>query len=156
MPEVIIAEIKPQLVLGIRKTGAYLMIPELIGKLCAHAAAKNIAMTGAPVFVCHEASAAAAAEAQKNASADVEVAIPINTKTEDIDDIKCYEIPGGKVAKIIHRGPYDQCGTAYGQIFAWIAQNGITVTGPIREVYLNDPKTVAPEEILTEIVAPIS
>jgi effector-binding domain-containing protein len=27
--------------------------------------------------------------------------------------------------------------------------------GPIREIYLNDPREVSPEELLTEIYAPI-
>ncbi|WP_305791978.1 GyrI-like domain-containing protein [Methanococcoides sp. AM1] len=31
----------------------------------------------------------------------------------------------------------------------------MTITGPTREVYLNDPAEVSPEEILTEIYAPV-
>jgi len=29
------------------------------------------------------------------------------------------------------------------------------VTGPIREIYYNNPQEVKPEEILTEILAPV-
>ncbi|MDD3248518.1 MAG: GyrI-like domain-containing protein [Methanosarcina sp.] len=29
------------------------------------------------------------------------------------------------------------------------------IFGPVREVYLNDPREVPPEEILTEIYAPL-
>jgi effector-binding domain-containing protein len=31
----------------------------------------------------------------------------------------------------------------------------MVITGPIREMYLNDPVTVPPEGILTEILAPV-
>ncbi len=59
------------------------------------------------------------------------------------------------MAKIIHKGPYEKCGPTYDKLFACLQQNGKTINGPIREVYLNDPHEVPPEEILTEIYAPI-
>ena len=34
-------------------------------------------------------------------------------------------------------------------------EKGLTITGPTREIYLNDPMEVPPEEILTEIYAPV-
>ena len=67
----------------------------------------------------------------------------------------CYEMPGGKMAKTVHKGPYEDCGTTYEQLFTWLAQNHVKVTGPTREVYLNDPNEVSPEDILTEIYVPI-
>nr|WP_239451403.1 GyrI-like domain-containing protein [Methanosarcina horonobensis] len=36
-----------------------------------------------------------------------------------------------------------------------MTENGKIITGPVREVYLNDPREVQPEEILTEIYAPL-
>ncbi|MDW5549533.1 GyrI-like domain-containing protein [Methanosarcina sp.] len=32
--------------------------------------------------------------------------------TED-EEIKVYEIPGGKMVKIIHKGPYEECAPTY-------------------------------------------
>lgn len=37
------------------------------------------------------------------------------------------------------------------KIFYWIAENGKIISCPVREVYLNDPREVHPDEILTEI-----
>jgi effector-binding domain-containing protein len=34
-------------------------------------------------------------------------------------------------------------------------KNGLEMTGPMMDVYLNDPNTVEPEDILTEIQAPV-
>lgn len=148
-------EASPQLVLGITQTGKYEIIPGLIMKLCGYAAQNNIEMIGAPLFLCHETSEQDAMKANEEGSAVVEIAIPIKEKVEDAGEIKCYEIPGGQMAKIAHFGPYDQCKPAYDKLFAWIAENGKMITGPIREVYLNDPREVKPEEIITEIYAPI-
>lgn len=39
------------------------------------------------------------------------------------------------------------------KMFSWIAENGKMISGPVREVYLNDPREVNPDEILTEIYA---
>ncbi len=44
---------------------------------------------------------------------------------------------------------------AYERLFAWALENGLKLTGALRESYLNDPREVAPEEILTIIHAPI-
>ena len=59
------------------------------------------------------------------------------------------------MARIVHKGPYEECGPTYEKLFAWIKENNKKIVGPTREVYLNDPKDVSPEEILTEILAPI-
>ncbi|KYK34544.1 MAG: hypothetical protein AYK22_05300 [Thermoplasmatales archaeon SG8-52-3] len=59
------------------------------------------------------------------------------------------------MAKITHKEPYDKCGETYNKLYQWIEQNGNTITGPTQEVYLNDPREVGEEEILTEIYAPI-
>ena len=67
-----------------------------------------------------------------------------------------YELSGGKMAEIIHRGPYEASGPVYKRLFAWLEENDKKLTGPIREAYLNDPREVAPEDILTIIYAPIS
>jgi len=43
------------------------------------------------------------------------------------------------MAAIVHRGPVEECRTTYERLFAWLDANHLPVTGPIREVYLNDP-----------------
>ena len=67
-----------------------------------------------------------------------------------------YELPGGDMAVVTHKGPYEKSAVTYKRLFAWIAENHKRVTGPTREVYLNDPAKVTPEELLTEIYAPVA
>lgn len=155
MEEITVVDVKPQLVLGMRKTGPYQEIATMIGKLFQFAVSRNIAVTEAPMFVCHEKTMEEAIEADKAKNADVEVAIPIAEKARGTEEITCYELPGGKMARILHKGPYEDCSPTYEKLFAWLKENGKTAVGPTREVYLNDPGEVSPEEILTEIYAPI-
>jgi effector-binding domain-containing protein len=69
--------------------------------------------------------------------------------------VQWKEMPGGSVACTVHRGPYGEIGPAYHTLMGWIQEHGHQVSGAPREVYLNDPQTVAPEDLLTEIQFPI-
>lgn len=60
------------------------------------------------------------------------------------------------MAKIVHKGPYEECTGTYERLFAWIKEKGMNVVGPTREAYLNDPREVSKEEIMTEIYAPVA
>ncbi len=157
MSEVTIVELSPQLVLGMRKTGSYKEIPIMFHRICEFAFGKNIPITAYPAFLCHETTVEEVQKADEEGNADIEVVFPISEFVEITGDeeIKVYEIPGGKMAKIIHKGPYEECTLTYEKLFSWIAEHGKRISGPVREVYLNDPREVQPEEILTEIYAPI-
>ncbi|OPX62008.1 MULTISPECIES: GyrI-like domain-containing protein [unclassified Methanoregula] len=54
-----------------------------------------------------------------------------------------------------HKGPYETCESTYLELFASIEKQSLTICGPIREAYPNDPRTVPPEEIITEIFVPV-
>lgn len=156
MENVEVVMVPDMAVLGIRKRGHYAMIPELIMKACIYAMERGITMTGPPIFVMHEQSAEEAMAADREGTADVEIAIPVAGEAEGEGEVRSYTLPGGKMARIVHKGPYEACEPTYHRLFAWIAEQGKTITGPMREVYLNDPHEVRSEEILTEIYAPIS
>lgn len=154
MSEVTIKEVKPQLVVGMRKRGTYAEIGPMIATVCQYAAGSGAQIVGRPTFVCHE-TPKEAMKANEQSNADVEVVIPVAKKVPGTDRVTCYELPGGQMAVIVHQGPYEQCAPAYKQLFAWIATNHKKVVGPTREVYLNDPHKVPPQDIMTEIHAPI-
>lgn len=155
MSNISIVEVEPQLVIGIRRIGSYELLPSMFPELFHFAVGNNIEIVGPPVFVTHETSEEEAAKAASEGNADMEVVVPVSKRIEDTDTVKCYELAGGKMVKTIHKGPYAECGPTYQELFSWMAENGYVVVGPMREVYLNDPFEVAPEDILTEIYAPI-
>ena len=97
-----------------------------------------------------------AKRADESGNADIEVCVPVAKRIPENDKIKCYELCGGKMAKTVHKGPYQECESTYMKLFAWLQENNYKIVGPIREGYVNDPREVAPEEILTIIYVPIS
>jgi effector-binding domain-containing protein len=156
MPELVtIIEEPSRLVATIRRRGPYSIIPALIGETCAFAVSSGAGITGPPFLMLHETSVEAAMEAAQKGTADVQVAVPIGRKVPGKGDTIVTTLPGGKMAKIVHRGPYEDSAGTYHRLFAWFEERGLHVAGPIREVYLNDPRGVRPEEILTEIYAPL-
>jgi len=74
----------------------------------------------------------------------------------DAEGLAIARFPVMLVATTMHQGPYEEVGTAYERLVAWIAEQGLQMSGPPMEAYLNDPYEVAPEEILTEVMIPVS
>jgi AraC family transcriptional regulator len=70
--------------------------------------------------------------------------------------VELGEVAGGTAACVMHMGPYERLGEAYEAAQTWLQQNGKTPSGPPREIYLNDPGSVGPDELLTEIAFPIA
>ena len=70
--------------------------------------------------------------------------------------VELTEVAGGTAASVMHMGPYERLGDAYAAMQTWLQANGKTPAGPPREIYLNDPGSVAPQELLTEIAFPIA
>jgi AraC family transcriptional regulator len=153
--EIKIVEVEPQLVAGCTKVGHYRMIAELLPKIYEYAISMGAKFTGPPVFICHEITVDKVMEADKNGTANVEVGAPIAEKIPETEDIKCYTLPGGNMAKTVHKGRYDDCGPTYERLYKWLGEKGKTITGPVREMYLNDPNEVGEENAITEIYAPI-
>lgn len=156
MNEISIVEEKPMLVAGMRQRGHYKEIAKMLPDLFEYAMGQRAIIMGPPLFLWHENSVEDAQRADDSGNADMEVCVPIAKKIPESEKVKCYELPGGTMAKIIHKGPYEECGPTYERLFLWLEENGLKLSGPIREAYLNDPREVAPQEILTFIFAPIS
>ncbi len=155
MDDITIVEVGARQVLGMKKSGTYQLIPELLMKIYEFTIEKKIPISGAPVFLCHEVTPETVKEARENGTATIEVAWPVSGNVKGTKDMKVYELPGGKMVHTVHRGPYDSCEPTYLKIFAWIESRGLRISGPIREVYPNDPREVKPEEIITEIFVPV-
>jgi effector-binding domain-containing protein len=156
MDEISIIDVPTQKVIGIRRKGKYALIAELLPKLYEYSVEKGVQITGPPMFICHEQCPDDVKKADEEGTADIEIVFPIGAEIDCDEDYTCYELAGGPMAKIIHKGPYEACQPTYEKLFTWLEKNAKTITGPMREVYLNDPREVTPEEIITEIYAPIA
>jgi AraC family transcriptional regulator len=150
-----VIEVKPQTVLGIRRQGRYREIRPLIRKVMEYGQANGAIFNGPPFYLSHETTQEESMKADREGTADLEVAVPVAGEVEGTDEITCNRIEGGKMAMVAHKGPHRECGMAFVKLEEWLEENGKTVSGPMREVYLNDPSEVGQEELMTEIYAPI-
>jgi effector-binding domain-containing protein len=87
---------------------------------------------------------------------EYEVAFPIMGKiTLNNPELEIKNLPKRKVASLIHKGSYDTIALAYKTLYDYIVKNGFEMIGTMMDIYISDPNTTKPEEILTEIQAPI-
>ena len=72
-------------------------------------------------------------------------------------DVGVQEIAGGDYAMTTHFGPYNKLGQTYTKLAGqWLPRSGRELrNAPCFEVYLNDPQSTAPEDLLTDIYAPL-
>lgn len=155
MDEVTVVEVGPMDVVGTRRKGAYKDVAMILPELFSHVMSSGIRMAGPPAFLCHELTMEEVERAMKEGSADLEVVIPVAGDVVEKDDIKAYRLPGGRMARVLHKGPYDKVGETYAKLFEWMGRTGNPPKGPYREIYLNSPMEVPPSELLTEIHVPI-
>jgi effector-binding domain-containing protein len=85
---------------------------------------------------------------------DVEIGFPVARRLAGRGEIQASEFPGGRLASVMHVGPYDQVGPAYEALAQWVKERGYEATGVAYELYYSGPET-PPEEIRTEIVFPL-
>lgn len=73
------------------------------------------------------------------------------------DGAKSLDLPGGRHAVLVHKGPYAALGAVYQWLYGeWLPASGQTPADqPCFEEYLNDPRSVPPEEWLTRICVPL-
>lgn len=72
-------------------------------------------------------------------------------------EVNVMTIPSGTYAVYQHKGPYEDLGNAWGLFCGkLLPEAGFKVRqAPCFEVYLNDPASVAPSELLTDIYEPV-
>ena len=109
---------------------------------------EGVAGSGPPLIVYHHAI-------DQETDGDIEICVPVNTAISGDGEVYARELEGGTMATAVHRGPYEEIAAAYHTLTGWISEHGHEIAGPPREIYLNDPQTVLPEELLTRVEFPI-
>ncbi len=74
---------------------------------------------------------------------------------EPVSGAELEILPGGVFACATHIGPYDQISLTAHALLSWCAEHGHPAHGPIREVYVSDPATTAPEQLVTHLMIPL-
>jgi len=61
----------------------------------------------------------------------------------------------GRALQVLHVGPYNEVGDVYRRLAAEAGARRLSCTGPGHEIYLNDPRRVAPARIKTIVRMPV-
>ena len=87
---------------------------------------------------------------------DMECGFSVAGLIPDSGRIRGRLVEGGLMASAVHKGPYEGLPGAYEAIMKWEVENGeYVLLNEWRDNYLNDPMSVAPEEILTEVLCTV-
>lgn len=142
-----IKTIGPQWIAGIRFRGKY---SDCGSRFATLGRAMGRYITGPPLCLYYD-------EEYREDDADIEACMPLR-KPIAVDGIEVRELAGGRVATLLHRGPYDLLGRSYAKIFKHIRDQGAEIAPPCREVYLKGPGMIFrgnPNKYLTEIQLPL-
>ena len=88
---------------------------------------------------------------------DLEVGFPVGRAVRPDSQVRPGELPGGRVARLVHHGGFDQLGSSWGRLQAWIVAQGLTPGADIWEVYVTEPSPdMDPADLRTELNWPIA
>jgi AraC family transcriptional regulator len=87
-----------------------------------------------------------------------EAGVTVSDETHAVPGLSIGTLPGGRYAVFTYRGPYARLGRAFDALFSgWVVESGATFrSAPCLEIYLNDPRTVPHDELLTELCIPVA
>jgi effector-binding domain-containing protein len=83
------------------------------------------------------------------------IGMPIAADASPAAPLQKGEFSYPKVASYLYVGPYEKVGEAYTKVMTYLDQNGWKLAGPAMETYLNNPMSVPPEKLETEIILPV-
>lgn len=79
----------------------------------------------------------------------VGAAMPVD---QDVPGTVTEVLAGGTHASATHIGAYSHIALTGHALLAWCADHGHTPAEPLREVYVNDPNTTPPEQLVTHLM----
>ena len=83
--------------------------------------------------------------------------ITVDPKFLPSGEIGVQLIPGGDYAVLTHFGPYEKLGESYAKLLGqWLPRSGRRLrAGPCMEIYFDSPENTEPEDLVTDIHAPL-
>jgi AraC family transcriptional regulator len=83
------------------------------------------------------------------------IGMAVEAPVESDGDIEASSFEAMTCVRTIHRGPYQKVGETYKVIVDWAENNNVKLADYTMENYINDPTTVAKEDIETLILIPV-
>ncbi len=146
-------DIPPRMVACLKCKGPWRQLPEMLVKLEEHLAKAGLEATGPACGVYYNTPAEAGGE-----ELVWDVFRPVESRgaeaSEDQSGFGIKMLPGTRVARAIHTGPYRRAGSTYERLEQWIREQELRLCGPAEEVYLS-PLSSPLEEQRMEIRLPV-
>ena len=148
-----IISIQPKRVAFMRHVGPYNQVASTWDKLLP-ALGKEGLLGGDSEFigVCHDDPEVTPAEKIR-----YDACVTVDEKLVPCGEIGVQTISGGEYAVVTHFGPYARMGETYAKLLGqWLPRSGRELrSGPCFEVYLNDPNSTEPADLLADLYAPL-
>ncbi|WP_316900951.1 AraC family transcriptional regulator [Pseudodesulfovibrio indicus] len=147
--EVRMEDVEAMRVAFVRNTGPYNQCDEAWSKLCAWAGPKGLLSPDARYLgVAHD-------DPQVTPSDKIryDACVTVDKTVEGEGEVGIQTVGGGRYAVTLHKGPYENLETTYAELMGrWLPQSGEQIGGNLCfELYLNDPQSTPPEELLTDL-----
>ena len=130
-------------ILSVRERTDIRNVDTLMGKAYDLLNKKGIVNLGAPYAIYHS-------PFFDPGETDLEVGFPVSPA-----GYYSKVLAGCTCAMCVHKGDYSSINNTFKQMVEWIEQKGYTITGMPYERYLNNPREVPTEELLTEVYFPV-
>ena len=151
--DIAVEQVSPRTVAAVRKTTSLKTIGNDIGagfgELMQFIGTAGAMPVGAPFIVYWDII-------DEETSGDIELCIPVRDGLTSANNIEVKTLPSETGAWTMHHGPDPEISPAYHTLTGWISEHGHEMTGPPREIYLNDPTQVTEDELLTRVEWPIN
>ena len=83
---------------------------------------------------------------------NLEVGFPTDRAVEPHGSAEAGELPGGRVARVVHAGSFEGLAEAWQRLGGWIAGQGLTPSETYWEFYVTEPSPdMDPAELRTEL-----
>jgi AraC family transcriptional regulator len=152
--DVKVKDINPITVAFINVKGDFSQIPASFEKLYGWIALKGYKPIGPAIAVYHDIPGEVPAE-ELRWELRSQLAGDTAEVEPDSEGLGVKRLGAVKMATTIYKGPYENIEPVYIELNNWIPANGYEVTGPVEELYYNDPAQTK-EEPTTEIRVSIS
>lgn len=116
---------------------------EAFATLGAVLGAQGIAMTGPPI---------ALYRSPPGDVIDLEVGFPVDGDVSPTRGVVMSGLPGGRTARLIHEGSYDDLGSSWERLDEWLRAQDLTPGAAAWEVYVTEPSPdMDPAGLTTEL-----
>lgn len=77
-------------------------------------------------------------------------------KSPEVAEVELETLKEGRCVQVLHVGPYSEEGRSMAAMSSFVAENGLKFNGIHHEIYLSDPRRVAPERLKTILRMPVA